>query len=48
MKNKTMPTSHISLQDRMSRDTQLPMGQEPHKKPAKVRNVELIKQMKSN
>jgi len=36
MKNKTMPTSQVSLQDRMSRETQLPLGQEPHKKPAEI------------
>ena len=48
MKNKTMPTSQVSLQDWMSRETQLPLGQEPHKKPAKVSNVELQMQMRSN
>lgn len=38
MNNKAMPTPQFSLQDRMSRDTPLPLGQEPHKKPAEMRN----------
>ena len=46
-----MPTSQVSLQDRMSRETQLPLGQEPHKKPEGIKMAKMhpyVELLKSN